>query len=129
MARAGLGPIDVHDSTLPGFVWVASRESRPPTRFGKDYKGRVAAGRPTGQEMTSTVAPSGSATRMKHAAFSVTMEHEKGREALSYPRRGRDKAELFWRGTQVVRERSAKPLCVGSIPTRASGLSFLMSVS
>src|SRR5579863_8580456 len=27
------------------------------------------------------------------------------------------------RGTQVVRERSAKPLCVGSIPTRAS--SFL----
>ena len=25
-----------------------------------------------------------------------------------------------WRGTQVVRERSAKPLCVGSIPTRAS---------
>ncbi len=28
------------------------------------------------------------------------------------------------RGTQVVRERSAKPLCVGSIPTRAS--SFLL---
>src|SRR5262249_27405379 len=27
------------------------------------------------------------------------------------------------RGTQVVRERSAKPLCVGSIPTRASILS------
>src|ERR1700730_3447519 len=27
------------------------------------------------------------------------------------------------RGTQVVRERSAKPLCVGSIPTRASKLS------
>ena len=26
------------------------------------------------------------------------------------------------RGTQVVRERSAKPLCVGSIPTRASTL-------
>jgi hypothetical protein len=26
------------------------------------------------------------------------------------------------RGTQVVRERSAKPLCVGSIPTRASSL-------
>ena len=25
-----------------------------------------------------------------------------------------------WRGTQAVRERSAKPLCVGSIPTRAS---------
>ena len=28
------------------------------------------------------------------------------------------------RGTQVVRERSAKPLCVGSIPTRASILSL-----
>src|SRR5579863_3963423 len=27
------------------------------------------------------------------------------------------------RGTQVVRERSAKPLCVGSIPTRASIIS------
>ena len=27
------------------------------------------------------------------------------------------------RGTQVVRERSAKPLCVGSIPTRASKIS------
>src|SRR5205814_3291773 len=30
---------------------------------------------------------------------------------------------IGWRGTQVVRERSAKPLCVGSIPTRASNLS------
>ena len=29
-------------------------------------------------------------------------------------------AALPRRGTQVVRERSAKPLCVGSIPTRAS---------
>jgi hypothetical protein len=29
-----------------------------------------------------------------------------------------------WRGTQVVRERSAKPLCVGSIPTRASKISL-----
>src|SRR5215472_2200971 len=27
---------------------------------------------------------------------------------------------LNWRGTQVVRERSAKPLCDGSIPSRAS---------
>ena len=26
------------------------------------------------------------------------------------------------RGTQVVRERSAKPLCVGSIPTRAPNI-------
>jgi hypothetical protein len=29
------------------------------------------------------------------------------------------------RGTQVVRERSAKPLCVGSIPTRASRISVV----
>lgn len=28
--------------------------------------------------------------------------------------------DVIRRGTQVVRERSAKPLCVGSIPTRAS---------
>src|SRR5437016_839783 len=28
----------------------------------------------------------------------------------------------LWRGTQVVRERSAKPLCVSSILTRASKL-------
>src|SRR5215469_444528 len=28
------------------------------------------------------------------------------------------------RGTQVVRERSAKPLCVGSIPTRASNFAL-----
>ena len=31
------------------------------------------------------------------------------------------------RGTQAVRERSAKPLCVGSIPTRASTLQFLLA--
>ena len=31
------------------------------------------------------------------------------------------------RGTQVVRERSAKPLCVGSIPTRASKFYLLSS--
>jgi hypothetical protein len=30
------------------------------------------------------------------------------------------------RGTQVVRERSAKPLCVGSIPTRASSAIFFI---
>ena len=29
-------------------------------------------------------------------------------------------ASGLWRGTQVVRERSAKPLCAGSIPARAS---------
>ena len=35
----------------------------------------------------------------------------------------RESAGLTRRGTQVVRERSAKPLCVGSIPTRASKFS------
>ena len=33
------------------------------------------------------------------------------------------KAALPRRGTQVVRERSAKPLCAGSIPARASNFS------
>ncbi len=32
-------------------------------------------------------------------------------------------AALPRRGTQVVRERSAKPLCAGSIPARASNFS------
>ena len=31
-----------------------------------------------------------------------------------------DNPQFLWRGTQVVRERSAKPLCAGSIPARAS---------
>ena len=35
---------------------------------------------------------------------------------------------LVGRGTQVVRERSAKPLCVGSIPTRASNLSVTYTI-
>src|SRR5215475_10984841 len=34
-----------------------------------------------------------------------------------------------WRGTQVVRERSAKPLCVGSIPTRASKIPCYFPIS
>ena len=33
-------------------------------------------------------------------------------------------AALPRRGTQVVRERSAKPLCAGSIPARASNTPF-----
>src|SRR5208283_1880092 len=37
--------------------------------------------------------------------------------------------EISRRGTQVVRERSAKPLCVGSIPTRASRLSVDGSIN
>src|SRR5208337_2157634 len=37
--------------------------------------------------------------------------------------------ETSRRGTQVVRERSAKPLCVGSIPTRASSNSLQSSES
>src|SRR5271157_3815568 len=35
---------------------------------------------------------------------------------------GKFYCEVTGRGTQVVRERSAKPLYVGSIPTRASSL-------
>ena len=31
--------------------------------------------------------------------------------------------QFVWRGTQVVRERSAKPLCAGSNPARASAFS------
>ena len=38
-------------------------------------------------------------------------------------RSGTRYGRVLRRGTQVVRERSAKPLCVGSIPTRASNLS------
>ena len=37
------------------------------------------------------------------------------------------KAALPRRGTQVVRERSAKPLCAGSIPARASNSSLINS--
>ncbi len=36
---------------------------------------------------------------------------------------------VFGRGTQVVRERSAKPSFVGSIPTRASSFCLLLSFS
>ncbi len=35
------------------------------------------------------------------------------------------KTALPRRGTQVVRERSAKPLCAGSIPARASNTSSI----
>ena len=38
------------------------------------------------------------------------------------------KAALPRRGTQVVRERSAKPLCAGSIPARASNLFNALSL-
>ena len=45
------------------------------------------------------------------------------RPARVYAVRGRQEFYPLRRGTQVVRERSAKPLCVGSIPTRASNIS------
>ena len=41
---------------------------------------------------------------------------------FSYNSAGQKYVLPLRRGTQVVRERSAKPLCVGSIPTRASNL-------
>lgn len=31
-----------------------------------------------------------------------------------------DNSQILWPGSQVVRQGSAKPLCVGAIPTRAS---------
>jgi hypothetical protein len=34
-----------------------------------------------------------------------------------------------WRGSQVVRQRSAKPLYVGSTPTRASNLAPYLAIS
>ena len=46
-----------------------------------------------------------------------------GAHRVGYGGMGRirfSKAALPRRGTQVVRERSAKPLCAGSIPARAS---------
>ena len=44
----------------------------------------------------------------------------RSRFLIEKPRAGEGFFNVEGRGTQVVRERSAKPLCVGSIPTRAS---------
>ena len=61
------------------------------------------------------VAGSTPVSRSKNLSACVTLPIQPaGLKAVSGPPR---------RGTQVVRERSAKPLCVGSIPTRASKLS------
>jgi hypothetical protein len=46
----------------------------------------------------------------------------RSRVLLQKPRAGEGFFNVQGRGTQVVRERSAKPLYVGSIPTRASNL-------
>ena len=46
----------------------------------------------------------------------------RSRFLLNKPRAGEGFFNVQGRGTQVVRERSAKPLYVGSIPTRASNL-------
>ncbi|MCU1250793.1 MAG: hypothetical protein JWQ49_3822 [Edaphobacter sp.] len=58
------------------------------------------------------VAGSTPVSRSKQILSAVHFSHnfQQGRSRQAQPRRG----------TQVVRERSAKPLCVGSIPTRAS---------
>src|SRR5882724_8374228 len=45
-----------------------------------------------------------------------------------YNRETDAKTSAAGRGTQVVRERSAKPLCVGSIPTRASTSCFILLI-
>jgi hypothetical protein len=49
----------------------------------------------------------------------------RSRVLLEKPRAGEGFFNVPGRGTQVVRERSAKPLYVGSIPTRASNLNTL----
>ena len=46
----------------------------------------------------------------------------RSRFLIEKPRAGEGFFNVQGRGTQVVRERSAKPLYVGSIPTRASKL-------
>ena len=57
------------------------------------------------------VAGSTPVSRSKHVLPAVHFSYNSaGQKHEAHPRRG----------TQVVRERSAKPLCVGSIPTRAS---------
>ena len=50
----------------------------------------------------------------------------RSRVLLEKPRAGEGFFNVQGRGTQVVRERSAKPLYVGSIPTRASNTFFLL---
>jgi hypothetical protein len=47
----------------------------------------------------------------------------RSRFLIEKPRAGEGFFNVQGRGTQVVRERSAKPLYVGSIPTRASNFS------
>ena len=62
------------------------------------------------------VAGSTPVSRSKHPCLRYTFTYNSaGVKSNSPPAR---------RGTQVVRERSAKPLCVGSIPTRASIISI-----
>jgi hypothetical protein len=65
------------------------------------------------------VAGSTPVSRSNHLFFAI---HEVPADRI--PLRPERTAWADWyskgRGTQVVRERSAKPLCVGSIPTRAS---------
>jgi hypothetical protein len=53
----------------------------------------------------------------------------RSRVLLQKPRAGEGFFNVQGRGTQVVRERSAKPLYVGSIPTRASNTFSRLHVS
>ena len=50
--------------------------------------------------------------------------HRLAEKGLAHPPTAANRAALLeaWRGSQVVRPRSAKPLCAGSIPARASKL-------
>ena len=55
-------------------------------------------------------------------AGSTPVSRSKFSEEEPRSREGSFHPAITGRGTQVVRERSAKPLYVGSIPTRASNL-------
>jgi hypothetical protein len=55
-----------------------------------------------------------SRSKERPACVTLLLQFLRAEDMRAHPRRG----------TQVVRERSAKPLCVGSIPTRASIISI-----
>jgi hypothetical protein len=67
-------------------------------------------------------------TRM-HQGYLGTIGNAASHESAPVTEIGSSGILAVWRGTQEVRERSAKPLCVGSIPTRASILWLVVSFS
>ena len=69
--------------------------------------------------------------KVEVAGSNPVSRSKKSQKFPATPRRGEGLCSQGFlsvgRGTQVVRERSAKPLCVGSIPTRASTQNSRMS--